>query len=108
MAGRFVDFFFMASVSRWVGPHPCGFRAPHLRVHRSSSEAAEASAQKKKPRPSSRSKPGGVVPATIVAGILAAGKFRRPGVHPPEVLGATEGVLEWLFAEHAKRGAHYV
>ncbi|MEJ7730419.1 MAG: saccharopine dehydrogenase C-terminal domain-containing protein [Polyangiaceae bacterium] len=46
-------------------------------------------------------------PATIVAGLLASGRFRRPGVHPPEVLGAEPGVLDHVLAELARRGVRY-
>jgi saccharopine dehydrogenase-like NADP-dependent oxidoreductase len=46
-------------------------------------------------------------PATIVAGLLAAGRFRRPGVHPPEVLGAEPGLLDHVLAELEKRGVRY-
>ncbi len=42
--------------------------------------------------------------ATSVARLLAVGAFRRPGVHPPETLGATEGVLERVLADLATRG----
>lgn len=41
--------------------------------------------------------------ATSVARLLADG-FRRPGVHPPETLGATEGVLERVLADLTSRG----
>ncbi|HXY40210.1 MAG TPA: saccharopine dehydrogenase C-terminal domain-containing protein [Vicinamibacteria bacterium] len=42
--------------------------------------------------------------ATSVARLLAAGRFRRPGVHPPEVLGAEERVLTHVLADLAARG----
>ncbi|MGE5126852.1 MAG: saccharopine dehydrogenase family protein, partial [Betaproteobacteria bacterium] len=42
--------------------------------------------------------------ATSVARLLAVGGFRRPGVHPPETLGATEGVLERVLADLTTRG----
>jgi len=42
--------------------------------------------------------------ATSVVRLLAGGGFRRPGVHPPETLGATEGVLERVLADLAARG----
>ena len=43
-------------------------------------------------------------PATIVAGLLASGTFRRPGVHPPEVLGAEPGLLDLVRKELELRG----
>lgn len=43
-------------------------------------------------------------PATIVARWLLAGKFTTPGVHPPEILGKTPGMLEHVLAELSKRG----
>jgi lysine 6-dehydrogenase len=43
-------------------------------------------------------------PATITARMLAGGRFRRPGVHPPEVLGARPGVLAHLLGELEQRG----
>ena len=42
--------------------------------------------------------------ATSVVRLLAAGTFRRPGVHPPETLGATEGLLDHVLADLAARG----
>jgi saccharopine dehydrogenase-like NADP-dependent oxidoreductase len=45
--------------------------------------------------------------ATIVAAMLARGEFARPGVHAPEVLGAEPGLLDRVFAAHARRGVHY-
>jgi saccharopine dehydrogenase-like NADP-dependent oxidoreductase len=47
-------------------------------------------------------------PATVVAGLVAEGAFREPGVHPPEVLGRVPGLLDRVFAELAKRGIHFV
>ena len=46
-------------------------------------------------------------PATIVARMIAAGTFRKPGVHPPEVLGREQGVLEHVLGELGKRGVRY-
>jgi saccharopine dehydrogenase-like NADP-dependent oxidoreductase len=46
-------------------------------------------------------------PATIVASLVARGVFRRPGVHPPEVLGAVPGLCETLLQELARRGVRY-
>jgi saccharopine dehydrogenase-like NADP-dependent oxidoreductase len=43
-------------------------------------------------------------PAAIVARLLAQGRFRRPGVHPPEILGAEPGVLEAILGELTARG----
>lgn len=42
--------------------------------------------------------------ATSVARLVAAGAFRRPGVHPPETLGATVGLLDRVLADLAARG----
>lgn len=44
--------------------------------------------------------------ATSVARLVAGGGFRRPGVHPPETLGAIEGLLERVLADLAARGVH--
>jgi saccharopine dehydrogenase-like NADP-dependent oxidoreductase len=43
-------------------------------------------------------------PATIMAGILADGTFRRPGVHAPESVGREPGLLDRMLAELAERG----
>jgi saccharopine dehydrogenase-like NADP-dependent oxidoreductase len=43
-------------------------------------------------------------PAVIVAGLVAHGRFRRPGVHPPEVLGAEPGLLDAVLAGLDARG----
>jgi len=43
-------------------------------------------------------------PATIVAGMLLDGAFRRPGVHAPESLGREPGLLDRLLAELEARG----
>ncbi len=43
-------------------------------------------------------------PAAIVARLVADGTFRRPGVHPPEALGAEEGILDRVLRELAQRG----
>jgi saccharopine dehydrogenase-like NADP-dependent oxidoreductase len=43
-------------------------------------------------------------PATIMAGLLARGAFREPGVHPPERLGAVPGLLDEFLAELEARG----
>ena len=46
-------------------------------------------------------------PATIMARMLADGRFVRPGVHAPEVCGAQPGILEAMLAELDKRGIAY-
>jgi saccharopine dehydrogenase-like NADP-dependent oxidoreductase len=43
-------------------------------------------------------------PATQVARLLADGSFRRPGVQPPEVVGAVPGVLDRVLAGLEARG----
>jgi saccharopine dehydrogenase-like NADP-dependent oxidoreductase len=43
-------------------------------------------------------------PATITARLLADGVFARPGVHPPEVLGAQPGLLDTVLRELEARG----
>jgi saccharopine dehydrogenase-like NADP-dependent oxidoreductase len=43
-------------------------------------------------------------PATIMAGLLADGSFRLPGVHAPEVVGALPGMLERVLRELEERG----
>ena len=43
-------------------------------------------------------------PATIVAGLIGEGAFVRPGVHPPEVLGAEPGLLDTVIRELHARG----
>jgi saccharopine dehydrogenase-like NADP-dependent oxidoreductase len=43
-------------------------------------------------------------PATIVAGLMLDGVFRRPGVHAPESLGREPGLLDRLLAELEARG----
>jgi saccharopine dehydrogenase-like NADP-dependent oxidoreductase len=42
-------------------------------------------------------------PATIVARLLARGRFQKPGVHPPEVLGAEPGLLDKILGALALR-----
>jgi len=42
--------------------------------------------------------------ATSVARLVARGGFRRPGVHPPETLGAIPGLLDGVLADLAARG----
>jgi saccharopine dehydrogenase-like NADP-dependent oxidoreductase len=43
-------------------------------------------------------------PATIMARWIACGRFRRPGVHPPEVPGAEPGLPEAMLDELGRRG----
>jgi saccharopine dehydrogenase-like NADP-dependent oxidoreductase len=43
-------------------------------------------------------------PATIVAGLMLEGGFRRPGVHAPETLGRVPGLLDRLLRELLARG----
>jgi saccharopine dehydrogenase-like NADP-dependent oxidoreductase len=43
-------------------------------------------------------------PAAIVASMVASGGFARPGVHPPETLGATPGLLDVILRELRARG----
>jgi saccharopine dehydrogenase-like NADP-dependent oxidoreductase len=43
-------------------------------------------------------------PAAIVAGLVADGAFREPGVHAPETLGRAPGVLETVLRELEARG----
>jgi lysine 6-dehydrogenase len=46
-------------------------------------------------------------PATIVAGMLLSGEFKRPGVNPPELLGKEPGILDKTLAGLAERGVKY-
>ncbi len=39
-----------------------------------------------------------------VARLLAAGRFRQPGVHAPETLGTQDGLLESVLGELRARG----
>ncbi|HEY6553721.1 MAG TPA: saccharopine dehydrogenase C-terminal domain-containing protein [Vicinamibacteria bacterium] len=43
-------------------------------------------------------------PAAIVASLVASAGFERPGVHPPETLGATPGLLDGVLRELRARG----
>jgi saccharopine dehydrogenase-like NADP-dependent oxidoreductase len=43
-------------------------------------------------------------PATIMAGLVAEGAFVRPGVHPPETIGAQPGLLRTVLRELESRG----
>jgi lysine 6-dehydrogenase len=46
-------------------------------------------------------------PATATVRLLAAGRFRRPGLCPPEYLGADEGNLRFVLGELERRGVRY-
>jgi lysine 6-dehydrogenase len=46
-------------------------------------------------------------PSAIVAGWLASGEYKNPGVHPPEVLGTDAKLVNKMFAELEKRGVKY-
>jgi saccharopine dehydrogenase-like NADP-dependent oxidoreductase len=43
-------------------------------------------------------------PATLMAGLIAEGRFKRPGVHPPETVGAQPGLLDALLRGLEERG----
>ena len=45
-------------------------------------------------------------PCAIVARMIATGEFDRPGVHPPEVLGAQPGTLDRIIEALAARNVH--
>ncbi len=47
-------------------------------------------------------------PATIMARMIADGRFRRPGVHPPEVPASEPGLLEQMLRELEARDVRYV
>ncbi|MBC7773147.1 MAG: saccharopine dehydrogenase NADP-binding domain-containing protein [Pyrinomonadaceae bacterium] len=46
-------------------------------------------------------------PCTIMARLVASGKFKRPGVIPPEFVGQVPGMLEHFLKELAGRGVKY-
>jgi saccharopine dehydrogenase-like NADP-dependent oxidoreductase len=46
-------------------------------------------------------------PATIMARFLVEGRFRKPGVHPPETVGAQPGLLDAMLQELQRRGVKY-
>ncbi|CAG1008374.1 lysine 6-dehydrogenase [Phycisphaerales bacterium] len=46
-------------------------------------------------------------PCTIVAGLIAKGRIKQPGVNPPECLGTLPGIVDELMAQHKARGVHY-
>lgn len=45
--------------------------------------------------------------ATVIARLIAAGEFDRPGVHPPEALAEKPGLFERILRELAERGVVY-
>ncbi|MCC6951087.1 MAG: saccharopine dehydrogenase NADP-binding domain-containing protein [Phycisphaerales bacterium] len=46
-------------------------------------------------------------PCAIVAGLIASGKFQRPGVNPPERLAEAPGLVAEILAQHEARGVRY-
>jgi saccharopine dehydrogenase-like NADP-dependent oxidoreductase len=46
-------------------------------------------------------------PCALAARRLAEERDPEPGVHPPEELAALPGFVEWLLAEHERRGIRY-
>ncbi|MFW6330291.1 MAG: saccharopine dehydrogenase C-terminal domain-containing protein [Gemmatimonadota bacterium] len=44
--------------------------------------------------------------ATALARVVLAGRFREPGISPPERVGAVDGALDRVLAELAARGVH--
>ncbi|MFW5951772.1 MAG: saccharopine dehydrogenase C-terminal domain-containing protein [Gemmatimonadota bacterium] len=44
--------------------------------------------------------------ATALARLVLAGRFREPGISPPERVGAVDGTLDRVLAELAARGVH--
>jgi saccharopine dehydrogenase-like NADP-dependent oxidoreductase len=46
-------------------------------------------------------------PAAIVGRLLLRGEFRRPGVHPPETLGADRGLFRHVIEELRRRGVSF-
>lgn len=46
-------------------------------------------------------------PCAVVAGLIHAGKFARPGVNPPERLAEQPGLVAMILGEQAKRGVTY-
>ncbi|MGH7132583.1 MAG: saccharopine dehydrogenase family protein [Phycisphaerales bacterium] len=47
-------------------------------------------------------------PCAIVARLIADGRFREPGVHPPEHVALVPDLLNTILAEHTARGIHYI
>lgn len=45
--------------------------------------------------------------ATMALRLLAEGRYRNPGINPPEYLGRTPGCVSFLLAGLAERGVHY-
>ncbi|MFZ2873964.1 MAG: saccharopine dehydrogenase C-terminal domain-containing protein [Phycisphaerales bacterium] len=46
-------------------------------------------------------------PCAIVAGLIASGRFERPGVNPPERLAEAPGLVAEILAQHEARGVRY-
>lgn len=46
-------------------------------------------------------------PCAIVAGLIASGRFKRPGVNPPERLAEAPGLVADILAQHEARGVRY-
>jgi lysine 6-dehydrogenase len=46
-------------------------------------------------------------PCTIVAGLIASGRFASPGVNPPERIAGVPGLVDEVLAQHARRGVRY-
>ncbi len=46
-------------------------------------------------------------PATIMARFIAEGRYRNPGVHPPEVPAQSPGLLSLMLSELERRGVRY-
>jgi saccharopine dehydrogenase-like NADP-dependent oxidoreductase len=46
-------------------------------------------------------------PCTVVAGFILEGRFRSPGVNPPERVAGVPGLVEVLLREQEKRGVRY-
>ncbi len=42
--------------------------------------------------------------ATAIARFVLAGHYREPGISPPELVGATDGALDWVLRHLAERG----
>jgi saccharopine dehydrogenase-like NADP-dependent oxidoreductase len=47
-------------------------------------------------------------PCASVARMICEGAFARPGVHPPETVALTPGLLDRTLQEQAERGVRYV
>ncbi|MCC6428094.1 MAG: saccharopine dehydrogenase NADP-binding domain-containing protein [Phycisphaerales bacterium] len=47
------------------------------------------------------------IPCTIMARLVAGGKFKRPGVITPELVGNDEPLIQTVLAEHMARNIHY-